>query len=136
MAWPDAVGLVIAYLNPILDPVPVLSRVPQDSAPRPPLQQVRRVGGPALPPVRDLARLDFLSWHDTDPQAMALAMQAREAVWALSGTTLLGVTCYRVAEFMGPRQSDDPVSGTPRVWATYELMLRADDAINPAPPTS
>lgn len=134
MAWPDAVHLVIAYLTPIVDPVRVVSRVPQDSAPRPPLQQIRRVGGPAEPPVRDLARLDAFSWETDDAAAMALALQVRSAIWALSGTTLLGgVTCYRVEEFMGPRQLDDPVSLTPRVWATYELAIRADEAIRPAP---
>ncbi|SFD14430.1 hypothetical protein [Streptomyces aidingensis] len=134
MAWPDATGLVIAYLGPVVAPVAVAARVPQQSAPREPLVQVRRAGGPALPPVRDRARLDIWTWQTTDDLAMDLALQVRAAVWALSGTTLLGgVTCYRVGEFLGPRHADDPESTTPRVWATYELDLRADQVIQPAP---
>jgi hypothetical protein len=133
--WPDAVAAVVAYLQPAVAPVPVVSRVPQVSAPRPPLVQVRRVGGAALPPVRDLARLDVFAWHQEDTGAMDLALQVRAALWATAGTDRLGPVCYRIAETMGPRQYDDPASGTPRVWATYDLALRADGAIQPAPPT-
>lgn len=133
MAWPDATGLLVDYLSPLLAPVRVAARVPQDSAPRVPLVQVRRVGGVALPPVRDRARLDVWAWHTTDPDAMTLALAVRGHIWALSGTTLLGVVCYQVAEFLGPQHDDDPESGTPRVWATYELDLRANQAIQPAP---
>lgn len=133
MAWPDATRLLVDYLTPLLTPVRVAARVPQESAPRPPLVQLRRVGGAALEPVRDRARLDMWCWHTTDPDAMALALTVRGHIWRLSGTTLLGgVPCYRVAEFLGPQHADDPQSLTPRVWATYELDLRADDAIQPS----
>lgn len=132
MAWPDAVRLVIAYLTPIVAPARVVSRLPQDAAPREPLLQVRRVGGPALPPVRDVARLDVWAWGPDEGEAWDLGLAARGALWLLPGTTALGVTCYRIEEFMGPRQQDDPASQTPRVWATYELHLRADSAIQPA----
>jgi hypothetical protein len=131
MAWPDAVALVTTYLRPIVAPVTVASRPPQESAPRGPLVQVRRVGGVPLL-VRDPARLDVFAWAPSDTEAMALALQVRSAIWALSGTQLLGPVCYRVGEFMGPRQADDPASLTPRVWATYELDIRADEAIQPA----
>ena len=134
MAWPDATKLVIDYLTPLLAPVRVAARVPQDSAPRTPLVQVRRVGGVATPPVRDRARLDVWAWAEDDAAAMALALAVRGHIWALSGTTLLdGVPCYQVAEFLGPQHDDDPQSGTPRVWATYDLDLRANQAIQPAP---
>lgn len=132
MAWPDAVALVTAHLGPVVAPVRVVSRVPQDPAPRPPLVQVRRVGGVPAEPVRDTARLDVFAWAGDDPAAWQLAAQVRTAIWALSGTTLLGPVCYRVEEFMGPRQADDPASLTPRVWATYELALRADAVIQPS----
>jgi len=134
MAWPDATRLLIDYLAPLVAPVRVAARVPQDSAPRPPLVQVRRVGGTALEPVRDRARMDVWAWHATDVDAMALALAVRQHVWALSGTALLGgVPCYRVGEFLGPQRADDSASLTPRVWATYELDLRADEAIQPSP---
>ncbi len=132
MTWPDAVGLVVAYLDQALTPTPVSSRVPK---PRPDeFVQVRRVGGSATPPVRDQPRLDVFTWAPTDPEAMALAHAVREALWALAGNDLLGVTVYDITEFLGPRQDDDDVTGTPRVWATYSLTIRADTAIVPAPP--
>jgi hypothetical protein len=131
MAFPDANGLLIAYLTPLTAPVPVVSRVPD---PRPaPLVQVRRVGGAALLPVRDSARLDVKCWDPDDQAAMALALLVRAHVWALSGTALLGPVCYRVQEFLAPRLDDDPVTNSPVAWATYSLDIRADDVVHPAP---
>lgn len=134
MPYPDSLRLVIDYLQPLLDPVPVSSRVPQESAPRGPHVTVRLVGGAALPPVRDRARLDVFAWDVDEHAAMQLGLRVRAALWLLAGTTLLdGVPCYRVSEFMGLRQSDDTPSGTARTWMTVELDVRADPAINPAP---
>lgn len=131
MAFPDANGLLIAYLTPLTAPVAVVSRIPD---PRPAqLIQVRRVGGSALAPVRDSARLDVKCWDPDDRTAMALALLVRAHVWALSGTALLGPACYRVQEFLAPRLDDDPVTNSPVAWATYSLDIRADDVIHPAP---
>lgn len=131
MTFPDVNTALIAYLKPVHAPVKVVSRVP-DPRPRR-LVQVRRVGGPAEPPVRDAARIDIKCWAPDDDAAMALALEARAAVWALSGTTLLGVPCYQVSEFLGPRLDDDPVTSSPVAWATYSLLVRANAAVNPAP---
>lgn len=131
MAWPDVLKLTVDYLTPIVAPVAVASRVPEDSAPRLPLVQIRRVGGIPEVPVRDSARLDVFCWHETDAGAWDLAADVRGAMWALSGTDLLGPMCYRVEETLGPTQTDDERSHTPRVWATYQLDVRADDAIRP-----
>ncbi|MFD7516089.1 hypothetical protein ACFV85_14980 [Streptomyces niveus] len=132
MPFPDASALLAAYLRPLVAPVRVVSRVPD---PRPKqLVQVRRVGGAAIWPVRDGALMDVWCWDPDDASAMALALGVRAHVWALAGTTLLdGVTCYRVQEFLAPRMDDDPVTNSPRVWATYRLELRADNVISPAP---
>ncbi|MDH2392314.1 hypothetical protein QCN29_26765 [Streptomyces sp. HNM0663] len=133
MSFPDANALLIAYITPLHAPVAVVSRVPD---PRPQqLIQVRRVGGSAAPPVRDSARLDIWTWAPTDADAMALALTVRSEVWKLAGTTLLGPVCYRVQEFLAPRLADDPVTNSPRAWATYQLDLRAEDVISPAPPS-
>jgi hypothetical protein len=43
------------------------------------------------------------------------------------------MTCYGVGEFLGPRMLDDPETGLPRSWATYELVVRAE-LIVPATP--
>lgn len=131
MAFPDVNALVIGYLTPIVNPTAVVSRVPDPRPAR--LVQVRRVGGAALTPVRDTARLDVWCWDTTDRRAMELALTVRTAVWALSGKALLGPMCYRVQEFLAPRLDDDPVTNSPRVWATYSLDVRANDVIHVAP---
>lgn len=125
--YPDIVALLRTYLLPTVAPVAVTSRVPDPRPDR--LVQVRRVGGTQLRPVRDRPRVDVICWAPTDPDAFALADTVRTAVHALAGTTLLGVVCYRVDEFLGPTQIDDPLTGTPRVMATYSLTVRADAAI-------
>lgn len=131
MAFPDVVALTIGYLAPIVAPDPVSSRVPDPRPAR--FVQVRRVGGTPLPPVRERARLDVHCWAPEEPDAMALALTVRAAMWALSGTELLGVPVYDVGELLSPRLDDDDLTGTPRVWATYTLTVRADDVIQPAP---
>lgn len=130
MAFFDVAGLVIGHLAGELS-VSVSSRVPDPRPER--FVQVRRIGGLSAEPVRDRARLDVHCWALTDPEAMSLALEVRSHMWALSGTDLLGPVVYEVAEFMGPRHQDDDLTGTPRVWATYELVVRADDVIQPAP---
>lgn len=133
MAFPDPLGDLVDYLTLLVAPIQVTTRVPPDSAPRPPLVQVRRVGGTAAVPVRDTPRFDVFTWHNTDPEAMALALTVRAHIWALAGTDEFGYPCYLVEEFLGPRQADDPATGIPRVWATYALTVRADDAVLPHP---
>lgn len=127
MSYPDVVALLRDYLLPIVTPRQVAARVPD---PRPAeWVQIRRVGGGQLRPVRDRARVDVFAWAATEPAATSLADTLRVAIHALAGTTLLGPTVYRVDEFLGPRMDDDPLTGRPRVWATYTLDVRADDAI-------
>lgn len=126
--YPDLYPALRAYLLPIIAPVDVVTRIPD---PRPEtLLQIRRVGGQALVPVRDRVRMDVWSWAPTDEQAMDLALGVREAIWALAGTTTLGIRVYRVEEFLGPRHDDDPNTSSPRVWMTPELTIRADSAIH------
>lgn len=129
MSFPDVTGAVIGYLGPLRAPVPVVSRVPDPRPPR--LVQVRLVGGGAAPPVRDAARIDIKCWDPDDEDAMALALAVRADIWALAGTSGLGFPCYRVTEFLVPRLDDDPVTGSPVVWATYSLLARATSAIQP-----
>lgn len=131
MALVDAVALLVAHLAPIVAPVQVAGRVP---ASRPAeLVQVRRVAGPAMPPVREIARIDVFAWADTDPRAVTIGNQVRAAVWALAGNATLGVNVYQVSEFKGPGLDDDPLTGASRVWATYDLHVRADEIIHIAP---
>jgi hypothetical protein len=126
MAYPDIVALLVAYLDPLLTG-PVLARIPD---PRPDVfTQVRRVGGNQVRPVRDQPRVDVFSHALTDPAAWALADLTRRSVHALAKTGTLGPVVYRVEETLGPRMIDDPLTGRPRYWATYSILVRADDAV-------
>lgn len=125
MAFTDVTSLLVAYLTPIVAPVPVASRVPADRPVE--LVQVRRVGGAAVVPFRESVRVDVFAWAATGPRAHELASSARSAIWALAGNQTLGVPVYRVSETLGPRMDDDDETGTPRSWATYDLVVRAND---------
>lgn len=117
---PDVELLLTVYLTALLD-VPVATRVPRQ---RPETWlQIRRIGG-VLELPRDRPRVDLIAWGRDDASAHDLCKAARQAVHALAGTTLLGVTCYRVEEFLGPSRRDDIDSGTPRMWMTVQLSLR------------
>ena len=124
MAFADPVALMVTYLNGLLTE-PVYGRTPN---PRPDsFVTVRRIGGTAVEPVRELVRLDVFAWALTDPDATALGNTVRAYVWDLTGTTTLGVTVYTVEETKGPSTDDDEQTGLSRSWATYDLMIRADD---------
>jgi hypothetical protein len=126
----DVVAILVAYLDPLLS-APVATRVP---IPRPvEFIQVRRVGGPALPPARELVRVDVFAWAETEVRAAQLGRAARQAVWALAGTTVDGMTVYQAGEFMGPTMVDDDETGVAQSWTTYELIVRAEPAMYAAP---
>lgn len=130
----DPIGLLVAYLGPVVAPVPVSGRVPR---PRPPeFVQVRRVGGVAVPPVREIVRVDVFAWAADDVRAIEVGGLAREALWSLAGTVGVlapGEPVYTVAEFKGPGSDDDEETGSPRYWFTVELMIRANQVLNHAP---
>lgn len=128
MAYPDALALMKAYLDPLVTP-PVCARVPD---PRPDsFVTMRLVNTSRLTPVRVRPRIDFYAWAKTDSDAWTLGELVYRSVHALAGTTLLGPTCYAVEEFLGPRQADDTLTGTPRIWMTLAPVIRANDAIAP-----
>lgn len=127
MSFPDSPKLIVDYLTPLMSPTHVGTRVPSVRPDE--FIVVRRVGGVPLYPVREQVRVDVWAWARTDPEAMDLAIACRTAIWGMSGSIVGGVVCYRVDEFMAPQQMDDPETGLPRVWATYEIDLRADSVI-------
>lgn len=127
MAYADVTALLRTYLLGLHPTLTVASRVP---APRPNAWiQIREVGGAQLRPVRDQVRVDVFYWHTNEVSAMTGAQQVRAEIHALAKTSTLGVVCYRVDEVLRPRPLDDPLTGGPRAWATYSLLVRADDAI-------
>lgn len=127
MAYPDIVALLRTYLLPDASGAAIASRVPATRPSR--LWQIRRVGGTQLRPVRDRPRVDVINWAPDDVTAWNDADLCRRRIHALAGTTLLGPVVYRVDETLGPMSVDDPLTGTPRVMATYSIAVRADDAI-------
>jgi hypothetical protein len=118
--YPDAEALLIDYLAPVVA-VPVYTRVPRTRPAR--WLQVRRSGG-VDDVVRDRPRIDLFAWAGDEDDAHDLCAAARSAVHDLEGTTLLGVACYGVVEFLGPTRADDRETGTPRMWMTVQLSLR------------
>lgn len=131
MAFLDVAALAVAYLAPIVDPVAVATRVPDDRPVE--LVQIRRIGGTAIAPFRETVRLDVFCWAETEQRAHELASTARAAMWATAGNQALGATVYRVTEFLGPRMDDDDEAGSPRSWATYDLVVRANDVTHYSP---
>ncbi len=130
----DVAGLAVAYLAPIVAPVPVGTRLEKGETE---FLQVRRVGGNPLVPFRESVVLDVWAWADTEPRATEIALQARTAIWELNGPSeLLGITSYQVTERQAPRALDDPRSSRPRIWATYVVVVRADRVTPYTAPTN
>lgn len=127
MSFADVVALVIGYLTPVVDPVPISSRVPK---PRPDeFVRIRKIGGVPPGAFRETARLDVFTWAPQEPRAYEIANQIQSALFKLKGSNALGIPSYSMAPVLSPRTFDDPETGTPRVWATYDLVVRADDVI-------
>lgn len=128
MAFEDVVADVIAYLEPVVAPVPVHAEIPK---PRPvEFLQVRRIGGPAEPPVREIVRLHVEAWATSEVRAMEILRAARPAVWDLAAANTLGYMVYTVVEFAGPTQGTDTETGVPVAWFRPELTVRSDDVIH------
>lgn len=128
--WSPVVSMLVGYLAGMVRPIPVATEVPENRPPE--FIQVRRVGGTAQAPVREAVRVDVFAWAASEERAYAIGNQVREAVWELGGQMLTGLPVYEVSEFMGPTMTADHETRTPQLWATYELLVRADGAIHRA----
>jgi len=117
---PDAVAWAVAALNPKLTP-PVGGRVPAgaDSFVR-----VQRTGGGDGSKVSDLPQLTFECYAGDDAAAAELANLVRAYLKSFVGSTLGGVTCYRV-NAAGVSDRPDPRSPDLSRYAfTAEIHLR------------
>lgn len=117
--FPDAQLVVIDYLRPLLDPVPVMVRVPTSRPSR--FVTLRRVGGLA-DGVVDRPRIDLFGWAQSDEDAHDLVMVLRRHVAAMPGVRE-GAVVVRCEEFAGPHTAPDE-SGQPRWLVTFEITLR------------
>ena len=121
--WPDVTALVVDHLDAGLS-VPVRTRVPD---PRPDAWvRVQRVGGVASGPI-DTARVLVECWAAQEADAAALAATTRDLMRRMPGT-VAGYRVARVTEAGGPALIADPLTGTPRYWSTFEVVVRADPA--------
>lgn len=129
IVMPDPVAVVraaildrIAEVDPAYSTVPVVEMVPATKPPR--FVRIVRTGGVVVDRVVRRAMLTLEAWAPNDQQSQKLAEAVSAVLFALPGSTYLGVPVYRVVEFSGPANSPDPASRTPRhVW-TVEVSLR------------
>lgn len=121
-SYPFIGSLLKNYLDPFLS-VPVVGKVPD---PRPDsFVQIRRSGGGAQI-ARDTPLVDVFCWALTDEDAEDLCMTVRSLITDLENSMLGGRQIYRLEEFLGPTQDDDPETGTSRWWMTFSISIRAD----------
>lgn len=119
VTYPDAQLVVIDYLRPLLDPVPVGVRVPTTRPPK--FVTLRRVGGVA-DGVVDRPRIDLFGWAASDEDAHDLVLTIRRHVAGMPGVRD-GAVVVRCDEFAGPHPAPDE-SGQPRWLVTFEITLR------------
>lgn len=128
MTIPDVTALAIAWAETItgLTSEQVAGDIP-DPIPTDFLQ-VRRMGGPAKPPARDMPLMHFGSWADEGQAAMTRLEVIRAALWKLpEDSTAFGVTVYEVADSAGPTSTSDPNTGREFAFTRVSLTIRADD---------
>lgn len=128
IVFPDAVALLIGYLDEQLDgygiTAPVHRQIPEER----PAEFVRVLltGGVRDTLVTDTPQVTFEAWAATAPRAHDIAQIARALVNALPGRTVAGVAVYRVDEFGGPVDLPDPASGQQRFTWTATVAVRGE----------
>lgn len=119
--FPDAAAAVCTLLNTTLG-VTTDTKVPN---PRPDeFYRVQRVGGTSREIVVDDATIVVEAWAPTDQEAADLAQLARAHLLAAQNDTYDGTLIYRVIDVGAPGLLPDPLSGSPRSTATYQVTVR------------
>lgn len=132
--FPDAVALVIEYLNASLvaygETAPVHKNVPN---PRPAkFVQVFRTGGPRSNLVVDGAQLTISVWADTDAAASDLAEVVRAVLNAVRSQIIGQSVFYKVNELGGPVDLPDPQSNQSRMTWSVIALLRSNIDLPPS----
>lgn len=117
VTYPDAQLVVVGYLRPLLAPIPVGVRVPEQRPAT--FVTVRRSGGVAQGRT-DHARIDLYAWAASDIAAYDLANAVRRHLAVIGAQD---ATVAAVQEFAGPIPATDE-SNQPRWLVTYEISLR------------
>jgi hypothetical protein len=127
VTFPNVVALLLDFFDGTLSDVAFVNDVPNPRPER--FVQLRRIGGPAIVPVRDQPLIDVRSWDPLPARAMDTLLEVRSGLWSLNGRDDLGVQVYRLAETVGPRQTNDQTTGTPIAWLSVAMTIRADDVV-------
>jgi hypothetical protein len=124
IVFPDAVGIIIGYLDALLD-VPVVNSIPNPRPSTASFVTIRRGGGALSSLVVDAATILVEVWgpEGGDPP-YPLAQLVRGRLHAMWGTVQSGVPIYRVDELGGPAELPDPDSAQPRVQFTVSVLMR------------
>lgn len=119
--FPDTAAAVCTYLNTTLG-VQTSNKVPN---PRPAeFYRVQRVGGTSRELVIDDATIVVEAWAPTDEEADDLAQLARAHLLAIYNDTVGETLLYRAVDVAAPGLLPDPISGSPRSTATYQVTAR------------
>jgi len=119
--FPDTAAAVASYLNDTLG-VTTDIKVPN---PRPDeFYRVQRVGGTSREMVMDDATVVVEAWAPTEAEADDLAQLARAHLLAIHNDYIGSTLLYRCVDVAAPGLLPDPVSGSPRSTATYQVTAR------------
>lgn len=123
--FPDAVAVVIAYLDPKTTAT-VAPRKPEGWRGTNPgqLVVVKRLGGAPSSVVTDVAYIGIDCYAATEEEASDLAQIMRGWVNAMTGHTSAVTTVYQVEEAAGPSLQPDPLTDTPRYRQEFQIAMR------------
>lgn len=121
---PDAVGIVMAALEPL--GVPIANRTPN---PRPEaFVRVFQIGGHRINLVQHARTVRIEALSQTNHGAWQMAEEAASIVSALEGRTVAGASVHRVDLFTAPIDQPDPDTSQHRFHFSAQLYLRALEA--------
>lgn len=124
---PDVEAIAVAYLAPLVAPATVATRIPAQRPAR--FVRVLTTGGAGRSSVvLHRVSLTVEAWATDAVAASNLARLLDGLLLAWPGQA--GARVYAVQPFGSPANLPDPVSGSPRYTATYEVTVRA---VAPAP---
>lgn len=129
--FPDAEALICSYLRGALIPyvgaIHVSTDVPNPRNDDEGFIRVIRTGGPQLNVVADGPQITLEAWCYSAERAAEIMAYARALLHALEGGYYGGSAFYRLTEFTGPQNSDDPDSDIPRYVWTFRIGIRGSE---------
>lgn len=119
--FPDTAAAVCTHLRTTLG-VDTDVKVPTDRPAE--FYRVQRVGGVSREMVMDDATIVVEAWAPSEEEADDLAQLARAHLLAISNDYVGDTLLYRCVDVAAPGLLPDPISGSPRSTATYQVTAR------------